>query len=56
MQDEKYVALDLKTGACQSNPEMPVNSYPARVENGEVQILIKNPNSPTKTNSAQPML
>jgi len=49
-------SFDLKTGVCQSNPEMPVNSYPVRVENGEVQILIKTPNFPTATTPPQPTL
>jgi nitrite reductase (NADH) small subunit len=31
-------SFDLKTGHCRSNPEKPVQSYPVRVENGEVQI------------------
>ena len=49
-------SFDLKTGACRSNPEMPVNSYPMRVENGEVKILIENLNSQAATNVSQTML
>jgi nitrite reductase (NADH) small subunit len=30
--------FDLKTGACLSNAEKPVKTYPTRVENGQVQI------------------
>ena len=33
-------AFDLKTGACRSNPERPVKSYPTRVKDGQVQICI----------------
>ena len=33
-------AFDLKTGACRSNPERPVKTYPTRVKNGQVQIAI----------------
>ncbi len=49
-------SFDVKTGACHSNPEMPVTSYPTRVENGEVQILIGDSISPTTVNPTQPML
>ncbi len=31
--------FDVETGACASNPERPVRSYPARLENGEVEIF-----------------
>ena len=31
--------FDIRTGACESNPERPVNTYPTRVEAGEVQIF-----------------
>ena len=30
--------FDVRTGACDSNPERPVSTYPVRVESGEVQI------------------
>jgi 3-phenylpropionate/trans-cinnamate dioxygenase ferredoxin subunit len=33
-------AFDLRTGACHSNPARPVKSYPTRVVDGQVQILI----------------
>jgi len=33
--------FDLRTGACLSNPERPVKTYPTRVENGEVQISLE---------------
>ena len=49
-------SFDLKTGACHSNPEMPVKSYPVHVENGEVQILIESLNSQLTTNLSQTML
>lgn len=35
--------FDVKTGACHSNPARPVNSYPAKEENGQVWIAINNP-------------
>ena len=35
--------FDVKTGACHSNPDRPVASYPAKVENGQVWIAINNP-------------
>ena len=44
-------SFDLKSGACQSNPERPVKSYPVRVENGEVQILIECLNSEPRPTS-----
>jgi nitrite reductase (NADH) small subunit len=31
-------SFDLKTGRCFSNPEKPVQTYPTRVHDGEVQI------------------
>lgn len=34
-------AFDLRTGACQTNPDKPVKSYPTRIENGQVQILVE---------------
>ena len=49
-------SFDLKTGACRSNPEMPVNSYPVRVKNDEVQILIESLSSQPTTNVSQPIL
>jgi nitrite reductase (NADH) small subunit/3-phenylpropionate/trans-cinnamate dioxygenase ferredoxin subunit len=49
-------SFDLKTGACHSNPEMPVNSYPTRIENGAVQILTESLNSQLTTNLSQTML
>ena len=33
-------AFDLKTGVCGSRPDMPVQVYPARVHEGQVQICI----------------
>jgi nitrite reductase/ring-hydroxylating ferredoxin subunit len=33
-------AFDVKTGACRSNPEKPVKSYPTKVEAGEVWVAI----------------
>lgn len=30
--------FDLRTGACLSNPALPVRSYPTRVQNGKVEI------------------
>ncbi len=33
-------AFDPRTGACHSNPERPVNTYPARVLDGQVQICV----------------
>ena len=33
-------AFDLKTGACLSNAARPVDTYPARVDNGQVQIAV----------------
>ncbi|MBC8002152.1 MAG: Rieske 2Fe-2S domain-containing protein [Opitutaceae bacterium] len=38
--------FDVKTGACQNNPERPVKTHPTRVENGQVQILIPPPAAP----------
>jgi NAD(P)H-dependent nitrite reductase small subunit len=35
--------FDVKTGACHSNPERPVASYPTKVENGQVWIAVNNP-------------
>lgn len=32
--------FDVKTGVCVNNPERPVNTYPTRVEDGQVQICI----------------
>ncbi len=32
--------FDVKTGACPTRPDRPVQSYPTRVENGQVQICI----------------
>ena len=32
--------FDLATGACLDNPERPVKAYPAREQDGEVQIYI----------------
>ena len=32
--------FDVKTGACQNNPDRPVKTYPTRIANGQVQILI----------------
>ena len=33
-------AFDVKTGACRSNPEKPVRSYPTKVATGEVWVAI----------------
>ncbi len=30
--------FEITTGACVSNPERPVRTYPVRVENGEIEI------------------
>jgi nitrite reductase (NADH) small subunit len=30
--------FDLKTGACQNNPERPVQSFPTRIVDGQVEI------------------
>lgn len=35
--------FDVKTGACQSNPARPVNTYPTKEENGQVWIAVNNP-------------
>ncbi|MGV3773874.1 MAG: Rieske (2Fe-2S) protein [Verrucomicrobiales bacterium] len=32
--------FDLKTGACDTNPNKPLPCYPVRVENGEIQALV----------------
>ena len=41
--------FDVKTGACQNNPERPVKTHPTRIENGQVQILV--PPLSAQTNS-----
>lgn len=33
-------SFDLKTGACLTRPDRPVKSYPTRVQDGQVQILV----------------
>ena len=34
-------AFDLKTGACATNPDKPVKCFPTRVQDGQVQIALK---------------
>ena len=35
--------FDLRTGACLTRPDRPVKTYPTRVLDGEVQILVEIP-------------
>lgn len=43
--------FDVKTGACQNNPDRPVKSHPTRIENGQVQILVPSPAAQTSSAS-----
>jgi nitrite reductase (NADH) small subunit len=33
-------AFDVKSGACRSNPEKPIRTYPVKIENGDAWIAV----------------